>query len=58
MGELIFLGIAGAAAVFKLFAIVVGVMWAFHSLLSVHGIPLSYRYTCAELPFRSSYKRY
>jgi hypothetical protein len=36
----------------------VGVMWAFHSLLSVHGIPLSYRYTRAELPFRSSYKRY
>ena len=58
MGELFFLGIAGAAAVFKVTAILVGVIWAFHSLLSARSIPLNYRHTRAEIPFQPKVRRY
>ncbi|MGD2160839.1 MAG: hypothetical protein PVG12_09080 [Gammaproteobacteria bacterium] len=58
MSELFFLGIAGAAAVFKVAAILVGVIWAFHSLLSAHSIPLNYRHTRAEITFRPKVRRY
>jgi hypothetical protein len=58
MSELFFLGIAGAAAVFKVTAILAGVIWAFHSLLSSRSIPLNYRHTHAKIPFRPKARRF
>ena len=56
MNELIYLTIAGAAAAFKIAAILFGVIWAFQNILSKRGLPLSYRYTHAVIPYRSSNK--
>ncbi|MGB5276654.1 MAG: hypothetical protein WBO73_04015 [Gammaproteobacteria bacterium] len=57
MSELIFLAIAALAGAFKVIAILIGIVWAFRSLLSAHSIPLAYRHTHAELPFRPQFKR-
>ena len=57
MSELIFLTVAAVAGAFKLIAILLGIVWAFRSLLSAHSVPLEYRYTHAELPFRPQFKR-
>jgi len=58
MSELFFLGIAGTAAVFKVTAILIGVIWAIHSLLSARNIPLNYRHMRAEIPFRAKVRRF
>ena len=51
MTEIIFLGFAAAAGAFKTLAILLGVVWAFRSILMQRCAPLNYRYTHAELPF-------
>ena len=51
MSELVFLAIAVSAAVFKAVAIVIGVTWAFRSLLTQHAAPFVYRHTRAEIPY-------
>jgi hypothetical protein len=58
MSELFFLGLAGTAAVFKIGAILLGIIWAFHSLLSARSIPLNYRHTTVKIPFQSNEKRF
>jgi len=54
MSEVIFLAIAASAGAFKIIAIMVGIVWAFRSLLTRQGVPLKYRYSTIELPYRSS----
>jgi len=56
MSEFVFLAIAAAAATFKVLAIIIGLVWGFKHLLSAHSVPLSYRHTHAEIPFRSGIK--
>ena len=51
MSEIMFLAIAVSAAVFKAVAIVIGLVWAFRSLLNQHAAPFVYRHTRAELPY-------
>jgi hypothetical protein len=53
MSEIIFLTIAASAGAFKAIAIVIGIVWAFRSLMTQHGAPLKYRYARTELPYRS-----
>ena len=53
MSEIVFLAIAASAAVFKAVAIIIGVVWAFRSLLTQHAAPLAYRHTRAALPYLS-----
>ena len=57
MSEIVFLTIAASAAVFKAAAIVIGVIWAFRSLLTQHAAPLNYRHSQAELPYLSEIRR-
>ena len=57
MSEIVFLIIAASAAAFKAFAIVIGVVWAFRSLLTQHAAPLNYRYTRAKIPYLSGLTR-
>ena len=52
MSETVFLIIAALAAAFKAVAIVIGIIWAFRSLLNQHA-PLNYRYTHAKIPYLS-----
>ena len=52
MSEILFLAIAGSAAAFKVIAIVIGITWAFRSLLAERAAPLKYRYSRATLPYR------
>ena len=51
MSEIVFLTIAVSAAVFKAVAIVIGLVWAFRSLLTQHAAPCVYRHTRVELPY-------
>jgi hypothetical protein len=44
MSETVFLTIAASAAVFKAVAIVIGMIWAYRSLLIQHAAPLDYRH--------------
>jgi hypothetical protein len=57
MSEIVFLTIAASAAVFKAAAIVIGVIWAFRSLLTQHAAPFVYRHTRAEIPYLSGIAR-
>ena len=52
MSEIVFLIIAALAVAFKAVAIVIGIIWAFCSLLNQHA-PLNYRYTHARIPYLS-----
>lgn len=56
MSETVFLMIASFAAAFKAVAIVIGIIWAFRSLLNQHA-PLNYRYTHAKIPYLSGIAR-
>jgi hypothetical protein len=56
MSEIVFLIIAGSAAAFKAVAIVIGIIWAFRSLLNQHA-PLNYRYTHAKIPYLTGITR-
>ena len=53
MIEIIFLTIAASAAAFKAAAIMIGLVWAFRTLLTQHGAPLKYRHSSSELPYQS-----
>lgn len=55
--KLEFLTIAALAAAFKAVAIVIGIIWAFRSLLNQHAAPLNYRYTHAKIPYLSGITR-
>lgn len=57
MSEIVFLTIAASAAIFKAVAILIGVVWAFRSLLSQHGVLFVYPHTRAELPYLSGIER-
>ena len=57
MVETIFLLIAALAAAFKAGAILIGVVWAFRSLLSQQSARLDYRYTHAKIPYLSGIRR-
>ena len=57
MSEIVFLTIAASAAVFKAAAIVIGVIWAFRSLLTQRAAPFVYRHTRAEIPYLSGITR-
>jgi hypothetical protein len=57
MNETIFLAIAVSAAVFKAVAIVIGVVWAFRSLLTQQAAPAVYRHTRVDLPYLSGNAR-
>ena len=57
MIEVIALTIAASAAAFKAIAIIIGIIWAFRSLLTQTGAPLEYRHTHSELPYRSGVVR-
>lgn len=52
MSEILFLAITASAAAFKVIAIVLGITWAFRSLLSERAAPLKYRYSRTALPYR------
>ena len=54
MSELLFLGIAISAGTLKIIAMLIGIMWAFQSFLSWKSVPVTYRYSRTELPFRTS----
>ena len=53
MSEILFLAIAALAGAFKVIAIVIGIIWAFRSLLTQRGAPVKYRHSRTELPYRS-----
>ena len=53
MTEAIFLAIAASAGALKIAAIMIAIVWAFRSLLNQHSVPLHYRYSRIELPYRS-----
>lgn len=53
MSEFLFLAIAASAGAFKVIAIIIGIVWAFRSLLTQRGAPLKYKYSRTELPYRS-----
>jgi|GEM_PF-3593469 len=57
MSETVFLAIAISAAVFKAVAVVIGLIWAFRSLLTQHAAPVIYRHTRAELPYLTGVAR-
>ena len=57
MSEILFLTIAALAAAFKAVAIVIGLVWAFRSLLNQQAAPLNYRYTHAKIPYLSGTTR-
>ena len=53
MSEILFLAIAALAGAFKVIAILVGIVWAFRSLLTQRSAPVKYQYSRTELPYRS-----
>jgi hypothetical protein len=52
MTEILFLAIAASAGAFKAIAILIGIVWAFRSLLTEHSAQLKYRHSRTELPYR------